>query len=87
MYFSKQLWCATAHGEICIVVHLCSSSDKLCSTCIKWGLFVSRVFNVDCGVRQGAILSPYLFALYIDSIVDRVRNSRIGCYLKGLDYV
>jgi len=28
-----------------------------------------------------------LFALYIDSIVDRVRNSRvgpIGCYLKGL---
>ena len=66
-------------------MHLCSSSDKLCSTCIKWGLFVSRVFNVDCGVRQGAVLSPYLFALYIDSIVDRVRNSRIGCYLKADD--
>jgi len=58
---------------------------KLCSTCIiKWGSVVSRVFSVDCGVRQGGVLSPYLFALYIDSIVDRVRNSRIGCYLKGL---
>ena len=38
----------------------------------------------DCGVRQGGVLSPYLFALYIDSIVDRVRNSRTGCYLKAL---
>ena len=57
---------------------------KLCSTCIKWGSVVSRIFSVDCGVRQGGVLSPYLFALYIDSIVDRVRNSRTGCYLKGL---
>ena len=46
-----------------------------------WSSVVSRVFSVDCGVRQGGVLSPYLFALYIDSIVDRVRNSRIGCYL------
>jgi len=53
---------------------------KLCSTCIKWGSVVSLVFSVDCSVRQGGVLSPYLFALYIDSIVDRV----IGCYLKGL---
>jgi len=50
----------------------------------RGGSVVSRVFSVDCGVRQGGVLSPYLFALYIDSIVDRVRNSRIGCYLKGL---
>jgi len=65
---------------LCILENWC----KLCSTCIKWGSVVSRVFSVDCGVRQGGVLSPYLFALYIDSIVDRVRNSRIGCYLKGL---
>ena len=25
-----------------------------------------------------------MFALYVDSIVDRVRDSRIGCYLKGV---
>ena len=30
------------------------------------------------------MLSPYLFALYIDSIVDRVRNSRFGCYIKDV---
>jgi len=57
---------------------------KLWSKCIKWDSVVSRVFSVDCGVRQGGVLSPYLFALYTDSIVDRVRNSRIGCYLIGL---
>ena len=57
---------------------------KLCSTCIKWGSVVSRIFSVDCGVRQGGVLSPYLFALYVDSIIDRVKDSRIGCYLKGV---
>ena len=57
---------------------------KLWSKCIKWDSVVSRVFSVDCGVRQGGVLSPYLFALYTDSIVDRIRNSRIGCYLIGL---
>ena len=37
-----------------------------------WEVVVSRIFSVDCGVRQGGVLSPYLFALYVDSIIDRV---------------
>ena len=48
------------------------------------GLSCFTGFSVDCGVRLGIVLSSYLFALYIDSIVDQVRNSCIGCYLKGL---
>ena len=24
-------------------------------------------------------MSPYLFAVYIDSVIDRVRKSRVGC--------
>ena len=38
------------------------------STCVKWCNFFSRFFALSCGVRQGGVLSPYLFALYIDSI-------------------
>jgi len=28
------------------------------------------------------VLSPHLFALYIDNVVDRVKASNVGCYYK-----
>jgi len=34
-------------------------------TCVKWGTYVSRYFNLSCWVRQRGVLSPYLFAIYI----------------------
>jgi hypothetical protein len=39
-----------------------------CWTCVKWGLSTSDFFKIDYGVRQGSVLSPYLFAVVIDSI-------------------
>jgi len=35
-----------------------------------------------CGVRQGAVLSPYLFAVYIDSVFTRVKSCPLGCTIK-----
>ena len=34
--------------------------------CVKWGSVTSSYFNVTNGVRQGGILSPYLFTLYVN---------------------
>ena len=53
-------------------------------TCVKWGSVLSRSYQLICGIRQGGVLSPHLFALYIDSVVDRVRASGVGCYYKML---
>jgi len=33
-------------------------------------------------VRQGGVLSPYLFACYIDDIVDALKRSGLGCNMK-----
>jgi len=35
------------------------------STCAKWDSFVSDLFDLRCrpSVRQGGVLSPYLFAV------------------------
>ena len=44
------------------------------------GCLLSRCFGLIIGVRQGGILSPYL---YIDSVVQTVSDSKFGCYVNG----
>ena len=45
--------------------------------CVKWGSSWSHIFNITLGVRQGSVLSPLLFAVYIDDI-GRLQNT--VCY-------
>jgi len=35
-------------------------------------------FNIACGVRQGGVLSPYLFSIYIDDLITDLRQSGYG---------
>ena len=35
---------------------------------VKWGNVMSSVFTVSNGVRQGGVLSPYLFNVYMDGL-------------------
>ena len=53
------------------------------ATCFKWGCLLSRCFGWISGVRQAGVLSPYLFAIYTDSMVRTVSDSKFGCYVNG----
>jgi len=50
-------------------------------TCIKWQNCFSGFFELRAGVRQGGVLSPLLFAIFIDNIVQSVRSASAGCYM------
>ena len=43
----------------------------------------SSSFKVRNGVRQGAILSPSLFCVYLDTLFGQLRDTGIGCHLAG----
>ena len=40
----------------------------------------SSSFKVTNGVRQGGIMSPKLFIVYLDGLSDQLNNSNIGCH-------
>ena len=39
-------------------------------SCVKWKSVLSQFFKLDYGVRQGSVLLPYLFAIYLDDIIN-----------------
>jgi len=51
---------------------------------VKWGSSYSEFFQLLCVVRQGGVLSLFLFAILVDSIVDRVKATGLGCYLNSV---
>ena len=50
------------------------------NVCIKWGNSYSHYFTICNGVRQGGILSPRLFDLYVNQLTDRSLFCNAGCY-------
>jgi hypothetical protein len=52
---------------LCVFEHWFSNS----STYVKWKTVMSSMFNITYGVRQGSVLSPHLFAIYVNDIVKR----------------
>ena len=50
--------------------------------CIKWGQSTSCFFTVSNGVRQGGILSPRLFAVYVDDLSKQLSDARSGCFIE-----
>ena len=63
----------------CILVRLLSNWFSSQLFIVQWGPSLSKSFNVCNGVRQGGILSPVLFNVYIDELSIGLTNLKIGC--------
>jgi hypothetical protein len=66
----------------CLPVAVLSMLENWFSRCfsfVKWFGSCSFSFSLTCGIRQGGVLSPYLFAIYIDYLIRDIIKLSIGC--------
>ena len=53
---------------------------------IRWGNYVSEGFGVSNGLRQGGVLSPQLFNVYINDLSEQLNDAGAGCNFNGVSY-
>ena len=51
------------------------------SICVKWGKRTSEYFSIINGVRQGGVLSPQLFVIYMNDLSVCLTQCKAGCHL------
>ena len=51
---------------------------------IRWNGILSSPFPVTIGVRQGGVLSPILFTVYIDELLQGLQKLGVGCHCEGM---
>ena len=71
--------------KICpLIIRLLLAMYSVSSAIVKWNNVKSNSFNVNNGVKQGAVISAPLFALYVNPLLRRLRDFKQGCYMGNI---
>jgi Reverse transcriptase (RNA-dependent DNA polymerase) len=71
------------HGLPVNILSVLEDWFSKCFICIKWITVQSDTLKLNFGVRQRGVLSPYLFSVYIDDIIETVVKQQIGCVYRS----
>ena len=61
----------------------CMYTNQSCF--VTWSINRSKTFNISNGVKQGGVISPLRFSIYIDNLFLELWTSSLGCHV-GLTY-
>ena len=50
---------------------------------VKWNGTISNTFSTSNHVKQGGVLSPILFNVYLDELIKTLSEQGLGCHLHG----
>ena len=53
---------------------------------MKWNSEISEGFNMTNGMRQGSLLSPYLFNVCMVDLTNHLNRTGVGCYIGNLSF-
>ena len=70
--------------SIVIVSTSINMKTRTPTPCVKWSRCISDCFSISNGVRQGRILSPKLFFVYVDDLCNKLVKSKVGCSIDNL---
>jgi hypothetical protein len=51
---------------------------------VKWNDAFSSWFYVPAGTKQGGVLSPLFYSLYVDDLVVHLQHCGFGCYVRDV---
>ncbi len=51
---------------------------------VRWGDCLSDTFVMRSGTRQGGVLSPILFSLFVDDVLVKLDELNCGCYINNI---
>jgi exonuclease III len=65
------------------IVHVLINWYSKTFTTISWNGALSECVQITSGVRQGGILSPIFFSVYVDDLLNELSSSGLGCFVNG----
>jgi hypothetical protein len=65
---------------MCLIACISNWYGKLYGV-VKWENCCSEAFAISCGVRQGGVLSPSLFNVYVDELICLLESKSMGCHI------
>ena len=84
--FSKLFQKLIAKGLPAVVIRVLIFMYEEQEGCVKLGGKRSSSFKITNGTRQGSVLSPVLFSVYLDDLLAELRRLQLGCHIGGWWY-